>query len=48
MLLSKLLKYLSRINQNVLRKTEILYLVLEDKVGKFCPFLISREEDKET
>jgi len=29
------------------KKTEILYLVLEGKVGKFSPFIISRKENKE-
>lgn len=29
------------------KKTEILYSVLEDKVRKLSPFLISKEEDKE-
>lgn len=42
----KILKVFIKNKSECSKKTEILYLVLEYEVGKFSPFLISREEDK--
>lgn len=47
MLLSKLLKVFIKNKAECCKKTEILYLVLEDKVGKFFSFPQAEMEEEE-